>query len=226
MPDERRELPLFPLHTVLFPGMTLPLRVFEARYLQMVGDCLGGEQAFGVVLIREGKEVGPPAAPYLVGTTARIIGVEKKSRDVIHLTTVGEERFRIHHLIEQSGKPYLVGVVEPYPLGDAHAPEVGALTDITTAILSVYLDLLSEVNGLDIKLQSTPETTETIAYLAAALLQVPLSTKQQLLSVADLPTLLRVEADLLRGEVSALTVSLRGQEVFDSERPPFGFSTN
>ena len=74
-----KPLPLFPLNTVLFPRMTLPLRIFEPRYRQMLADCLDGDPIFGVVLIREGKEVGETAMPHDVGTTARIIAVQKKS---------------------------------------------------------------------------------------------------------------------------------------------------
>ena len=59
MPDSGpRDLPLFPLNVVLYPGMSLPLRVFEERYKQMMNRCLEGDMTFGVVLIKSGKEVG------------------------------------------------------------------------------------------------------------------------------------------------------------------------
>jgi Lon protease-like protein len=74
------ELPIFPLNVVLFPGMPLPLHIFEERYKSMINRCIQAGHAFGVVLIREGQEVGPPARPHDVGTTA-VIAVERPAED-------------------------------------------------------------------------------------------------------------------------------------------------
>ena len=71
MANEIRDLPLFPLGTVLFPGMQLPLQLFEPRYLQMFQDIARQDSRFGVVLIKEGVEVGEPAVPFDIGTIAR-----------------------------------------------------------------------------------------------------------------------------------------------------------
>ena len=208
-----QELPLFPLNTVLFPGMTLPLRIFEPRYLQMVRDCMQTGSPFGVVLIREGAEVGGPAIPHSVGTMARVIALEQESYGVLHITTVGQERFRIMEMLD--GKPYQVGLVHTYPLEDTDADEVGVLTDIQSALLSAYLDLLSRLNAVEIRLQNMPDTPESLAYLAAMLLQISLADKQRLLAVPDLPALLRQEASLLRGEIAGVTVLLRANEILD-----------
>ena len=70
--DESFQLPLFPLHNVLFPGQPILLRAFEPRYLDMVHRCLAEEREFGVVLIREGREVGGPAIPFTVGTVISV----------------------------------------------------------------------------------------------------------------------------------------------------------
>jgi Lon protease-like protein len=214
---DRRELPLFPLNVVLFPRMTLPLRVFEPRYLQMVEDCVHGDALFGVVCIREGQEVGGPALPYEIGTTARILGVEKKSPELLYITTVGQERFQVSRLVQR--EPYLIGEVEPYPLGKVDAPEVGALVDGEIALLSVYLDLLSQMTEIQVRVQHSPDTPEAMAYLVAMLLQVPLITKQRLLSMSDLPSLLHEEATLLRVGVKSLTVRARGQEILETQEP-------
>ena len=72
------QLPLFPLNLVLFPGMDLPLHIFEERYKSMIGDCLNQNLPFGVVLIKEGLEVGTPAEPERIGTSARILHAEGK----------------------------------------------------------------------------------------------------------------------------------------------------
>src|SRR4051812_43493059 len=89
------ELPLFPLNTVLFPGMPLPLHIFESRYREMITVCSRDERPFGVVLIREGQEVGEPAEPFTVGTMARIVGVDRLPDGRMNIVTVGTQRFRL-----------------------------------------------------------------------------------------------------------------------------------
>ena len=87
-------VPLFPLNTVLFPGGPLPLRIFEARYLDMISRCMKDDSPFGVVLIREGGEVGP-AATYDIGTLARIVDWYQGSDGLLGVTARGERRFRV-----------------------------------------------------------------------------------------------------------------------------------
>lgn len=88
-------LPIFPLQTVLFPGGHLPLRIFEARYMDMASDCLKSGQPFGVCLIKEGREVGAPAVPELIGCSARITECDMQQLGVLNVVTRGEKRFRI-----------------------------------------------------------------------------------------------------------------------------------
>lgn len=93
--SDAREIALFPLGTVLFPGGLLPLRVFEQRYMQMVSACLRASEPFGVCLIREGKEVGAPAVPHSVGCLARIAQWDMQQLGVLNIVARGERRFRI-----------------------------------------------------------------------------------------------------------------------------------
>lgn len=88
-------IPLFLLHTVLFPGARLPLKVFEARYLDMVSDCLKHEQPFGVCLIKSGHEVGDAGEPHPVGTLARIEQWEMPTPGILQVLVRGAERFEI-----------------------------------------------------------------------------------------------------------------------------------
>ncbi|MCC7229317.1 MAG: LON peptidase substrate-binding domain-containing protein [Fimbriimonadaceae bacterium] len=106
------ELPLFPLHTVLFPYAQLQLHVFEDRYREMVRSCVEFDRPFGIVLIREGSEVGGIASPYMVGTAVRILKVIPYDDGRMDIYVEGERRFRIRELDEDS-QPYLVGRVEP-----------------------------------------------------------------------------------------------------------------
>ena len=114
------ELRLFPLHTVLFPGMDIPLNVFEPRYLQLVHECSEAEEPFGIALIREGPEVGGYADPFPVGTTARIRQLSEGVLNAIQLLAQGEQRFRILEL--HHDRPYLRADVEAIDEAQGDAP--------------------------------------------------------------------------------------------------------
>jgi Lon protease-like protein len=94
-------IPLFPLHTVLFPGGPLRLRIFEPRYLDMVSRCIRESSAFGVALIVDGREVGP-AKTVNIGTTARILDFERLSDGLLGISARGEHRFRIESVAIQA----------------------------------------------------------------------------------------------------------------------------
>lgn len=95
MNDRSDWIPLFPLNTVLFPGGILPLKVFEARYLDMVRSCMKNGSPFGVVLIRSGPEVGDAAEPEDVGCLAHIVNWDAPQLGVLLLRTQGGRRFRV-----------------------------------------------------------------------------------------------------------------------------------
>ena len=94
-PKPRETVPIFPLATVLYPGMRLPLKVFEQRYMDMAKACLKHDSAFGVCLIREGAEVGSPAVPEPVGCLARIGAWDMETLGVLKVTAEGLDRFRL-----------------------------------------------------------------------------------------------------------------------------------
>lgn len=108
------EIAIFPLQTVLFPEATLPLRIFEQRYLDMAKECLRDELPFGVCLIASGEEVGAPAEPHEVGTLARIVDWDMPQLGLLQVTTRGAERFRIRERWA-SAKGLLRAVVEVIP---------------------------------------------------------------------------------------------------------------
>lgn len=90
-----QKIPLFPLQTVLFPGGPLPLRIFEPRYLDMISDCLKNDIGIGVVLIKDGKEVGTAAQTHNIGTISNITYWNKRSDGILGVTVRGEQRFQI-----------------------------------------------------------------------------------------------------------------------------------
>jgi Lon protease-like protein len=143
-----RELPLFPLHSVLCPGIALPLHIFEPRYREMVGHCLETGSPFGVVLIRDGREVGPLAGHIAdVGTTAAIRQASRYPDGRLDIVTVGETRFRVVS-VDSASQAYLVGTVE-----ELEEPLGGAAADAETLAASVgrrfldYLEMLQPPEG-------------------------------------------------------------------------------
>lgn len=94
--DEAAWLPLFPLQTVLFPDGTLPLRIFETRYIDMVRECMRLERPFGVVAIRSGTDTGTSAEPESIGCVANIVDWDMASGGLLMIRTCGQRRFRIH----------------------------------------------------------------------------------------------------------------------------------
>jgi Lon protease-like protein len=110
------EIPLFPLKTVLFPGGPMPLKIFEARYLDMVGRCIKGESGFGVIAILDGPESGDgDVSINKVGTMARIVDWYRMDDGLLGITAVGESRFLLRSLRCESDKLRVgeVGFVEP-----------------------------------------------------------------------------------------------------------------
>jgi Lon protease-like protein len=89
------DLPIFPLGTVLFPGGVLPLRIFEARYMDMARDCMASGQPFGVCLITSGQEVGEAAEHEAVGCTASIADWDMPQLGLLHVRAIGGQRFRV-----------------------------------------------------------------------------------------------------------------------------------
>ncbi len=98
------EIPLFPLSTVLFPGGVLPLRIFEARYMDMVRDCIRDGLVFGVCLITDGRDVGQPADHEDVGTSARITEWDMEQLGLLNIRAVGQQRFAVDsRRVEKNG---------------------------------------------------------------------------------------------------------------------------
>ncbi|MCL7454657.1 MAG: LON peptidase substrate-binding domain-containing protein [Anaerolineae bacterium] len=208
--DNWGNLPLFPLNTVLFPGMLLPLRIFEERYKRMIDLCLEEKQPFGVVLIREGEEVGGSAVPYEVGTTATIQGVSRQDDGKMSIVTVGKDRFRLRKV--HRDLPYLVGEAEPWPLREAVSQQAWEQVEPMRVLLHQYLQLLSQAQGHKIEIEEIPDDPATLALLVAVALQVPLAQKQSLLSQPTVPQMFLAERAILHREERLLQYMIDTQE--------------
>jgi Lon protease-like protein len=196
-------LPLFPLHSVLFPKFPLQLHIFEERYKVMINGCIERDAPFGVVLIRAGEEVGTPAVPYDVGCAARILAVKRLEDGRMHLLAAGESRFRLLDYVEAE-LPYLIGRVEL--LEDRPSAEQGIPT-LTTEVMELfrhYLSLLAERAHLPLPELELPDDPTSLAFCIASVAQFPLCDKQRLLEMRDTHARMQEEARLLRQQIEAL----------------------
>ena len=193
MSERIADLPLFPLHTVLFPGGRLPLKLFEQRYLEMAKECLRTNAAFGVCLILEGREVGEPALPALVGCTARIATWDMPQLGVLNVRALGEQRFRvIDHRTEKSG--LLRAEIELLaPEQDAELPPRFALgAELLERVIESQVDLVEPPFRYD--------SCNWVSARLAELLPLPLAAKQELLEMSTgLGRLEVLHAALVRG---------------------------
>ena len=192
------DLPLFPLNTVLFPGMILPLHIFEERYKLMIQRCLDEERPFGVLLIREGKEAGGTAIPHTVGTSTVIASVTRMDGGRMNIITIGLERFRLRTL--RRDRPYLVGDAEPFPLIGEETDQARALVGPIRALLQQYLSLLEQAQGHKIEIDEVPTDPRTLALLVAITLQLPMVQKQSLLAQPNVPRMLLAERAIMKRE--------------------------
>lgn len=188
------ELPLFPLHLVLFPGRPLPLHVFEQRYRDLLRDCLASDRRFGVVAIRSGREVGSGADIFRVGTIAEITDVREHPEGRADIVTRGVQRFRIDALVP--GTSYLRARVQPLeesPTGPEDDSRARTLRDL----LMPYLAGLGAPTEL---LTRLPVRPERLAWLAASALQVEVGEQQRLLELDSCRHRLDATLQVLRRE--------------------------
>lgn len=196
------ELPLFPLNSVLFPGMPISLHIFEERYKQMINRCLGEKLPFGVVLIEHGLEAhGPLARPHPVGCTAHITQMETLHQGRMNLVAVGETRFRIQRLYPDK-YPYLTGDVTFDPLPEGDAETLIAEARHLRIWVGRYLEALGRPERLPFTVDQLPDDPLVFAYLAATLLQMPAGQKQPLLEAPDAVSLVTSLSHLYRREIA------------------------
>ena len=187
-----REVDLFPLGTVLFPGGRLPLKVFEQRYIGLTKRCLRDDVPFGVCLIREGREVGTPALPHPVGCLARIRNWDMPQTGLFMLDTEGTERFRIlEHRAAADG--LLIARVELLPEPHPVAPP----DDLCERILR---ELMREVGEDHFPAPHRFDDASWIAFRLAEALPIPAPFRQELLETNDAAARLAAVRGLFRVE--------------------------
>jgi uncharacterized protein len=175
---EVRELPLFPLNTVLFPGGPLPLRIFEPRYLDMVSRCMREESGFAVVLLSEGEEAESSTSFAATGTEARIVDFDRLEGGLLGISCVGRERVRVVEAWREAdglNRGRIVDIeadpVVPVPIDQSW------LTEVVRQVLPETGDTYRHVERRD--------DAAWIANRLAELLPLSLSDKQTLLELSD-----------------------------------------
>jgi len=187
-----RELPLFPLNTVLFPDGPLPLRIFETRYLDMIRSCMREGRGFGVVLLAEGPEAGGPAQFVEVGTEAAIVDFSRLEDGLLGITCIGRQRFRVLEAWRQEDGLNVarVAAIEPEPAVPV-PEEFDHLSDALRRILPELGELYGRV----------PRRFGDAAWVGHRLAEMlPLATpdKQSLLEMSDPLARLAAIAPLIR----------------------------
>lgn len=217
------EMPIFPLkNVVLFPGMVLPLHIFEMRYREMIGRCLEEKIPFGVTLIDEGQEVGSSARPFLVGTAARIVRSERLEDGRMNITTVGTQRFRILEL--HHDRSYLTATVSQFPVLNGATRRAAELSERVRPQVIEYVELLSKASKTNLQLNRLPEDPLTLAFLVAISMQVNATEKQQLLEAPGVPEILALESKLLSRESRLMEFMIdTGEEVRAMNGGPTGY---
>jgi Lon protease-like protein len=176
---ENSVIPLFPLHTVLFPGGPLPLRIFETRYTDMVRRCMRESQPFGVLLIQEGDEAGAVATTATVGSTARIVDFHTLHDGLLGISCVGERKFRVQR-VWRAGDGLNMGEVQWLPA----EPEVSLPADyarLAVAVRRALDDLSEQYRHVEKKLDDAAWVSARLTEL----LPIELNDKQALLEMAD-----------------------------------------
>jgi uncharacterized protein len=209
-------LPMFPLNSVLFPGMSVPLRVFEDRYRALVHHLLRVDdpidRVFGSVGIREGYEVGEHGAQWLfrIGCRVKMTEVESHADGTFELVAVGLDRIELEHL-DTSGL-YPVGTVTQCPQHDVDVPE--RVQVAARDAYDAYCDALLEIDR-DPPPSDLPQDPTYLSWALAALAPLTMSQRQELLEAEDATGRLRMVTEVIRGELRTMRVfpSLPATEV-------------
>jgi Lon protease-like protein len=184
--DDLTELPLFPLNNVvLFPGMRLPLHIFEERYKAMIGDCIDRDTPFGVLLIKEGQEVGEPAEPFRVGTTARIVQVNRLQEGRLNIMTRGERRFEVVEISRQV--PHLVGLVRYLEDESGDAPKE-LVSEVSTEYRTFLTHQATIAGGWNSRLEVTQDPAQLFSQAISSMassIELPRDLRQQLLELSS-----------------------------------------
>ena len=196
-------LPLFPLNAVLFPDGIMPLRIFEARYIDMVRDCMRRDTPFGVVLLKSGSESGQGAKPENVGCIAHIISWDMPQFGLLQLRTRGGLRFRIHAIRHDAndrleGRIDLIAVDAPAPITEMHLECARTLKLIIDDLYRKHASGQEQVSDSPFALPIRLDDSAWVADRWCEILPIPLKAKQKLLELEDAESRLEIVYQFLQ----------------------------
>jgi Lon protease-like protein len=197
-------LDLFPLNTVLLPGATLRLHIFEDRYKEMIGRCIQHEMPFGVVLDRSGKEVGDGLDPANVGTAAVIRKVTKLTAGRLYIIAQGTRRFKVDRVVGTI--PFWRAEISYLEEIDGPSDSAARLRETAIDRFKDYLSALLAISGSELETLDLPSDAAASSYVIADALQVEMAVKQELLEAASAVERLRAELKLIDDETRRLRV--------------------
>ena len=194
MSIDQRTLPIFPLNTVLFPESSCPLQIFEDRYKQMLRICLNNDSKFGVVLIKEGSEIGGQATYHSIGTVAEIMSVNQENEDLFRISTIGRQRFQILNILDE--KPYIDADVLLLD-EELDIRESSHLIAQVRQAASSHISLTAGLQGGWVNNFMAPWDPVSLSYFIASALQIDQLSKQELLEEKLVSKRLETELEIL-----------------------------
>jgi uncharacterized protein len=193
------ELALFPLQSVLFPGALLPLKVFEARYLDLVGDCLRNAAPFGVVCLRQGRDVGREEVQFEPqGVIARIDDVDAEQPGILRVRCTGTQRFAIEGQASRQANGLWLADVTRLPDDEPMAPEAALLP--TVKALASAIAALREQGSTPFAAPYHFDDAGWVANRWCEILPIPLAAKHRLMVLPEPQLRLRLVDEYLRGK--------------------------
>ncbi|MBA2698347.1 MAG: LON peptidase substrate-binding domain-containing protein [Nocardioidaceae bacterium] len=203
-------LPLFPLNTVLFPGIVMPLHIFEDRYRLLVRDLIAlpadAAREFGVVAIKVGYEVGARGVHTIqrTGCAALVTEVTANMDGSFEIVVVGRRRFHVESLEES--EEYLKAEVQwlPDDRGGDSPKDAEDAARTARDIFDVYRDTVEQLRGEDVLEGTSPEDPVDLSYTLAAALVLSLGDRQSMLEAPDVVGRLRLGTSLMRSELRAI----------------------
>ncbi len=174
-----QNVPLFPLHTVLYPHGRLPLRIFEPRYIDMVSECMKAGTGFGVCLIKQGNETGPAATCFDTGTYAEIIDFSRQENGLLIITIQGRRRFTVIQT-EVRANNLLTGAIDW-----SDSEETGETAQGYGSLRELYLHIVENYETLYSDEDHDGVSAALLSYRLAEFLPLGNSAKQEILETDD-----------------------------------------
>lgn len=198
-----RELPIFPLPLVHFPGVPLPLHIFEPRYRRLLADVRAGNDLFGLSPFEPDEAFGDRPALGHIGCATEVVEVQALPDGRANILTVGLVRYRLEEYVER-GEPYLVGRVEFFE----DAEEDGELlSERSKEVTDVFMRIARAMRAINDDRTALPELPEDdperLSFLVAAVVEMDAAAKRNLLEMRSTVERLRKLGNLLRQAVES-----------------------